>query len=117
MRMHVSLFIVAYITFCHITHNAKLMHNLCAVIGTQACKLFGLFSIIHINKNVHVHMCVHVHKYMYIWIKVHTCVQKHMKIFIYVCIWTHLLCICDQMHLGTCVYVNVDMCINIACVH
>ena len=47
---------------------------------------------------------------------IHMC-KKHMKIFIYVCIWTHLLCICQQMHLGTCDYVNVDMCINIACVH
>ena len=62
------------------------------------------------------YMCVHVHIYMYIWTNAHTYVQS-MKLFIYVCIWTHLLCLCQQMHLGTCIYVNVDMCINIACVH
>ena len=71
----------------------------------------------------------------YIWTKMYMCTcvcmftymctygQKHihmcinMKIFIYVCIWTHLLCLSQQMHLDTYVYVNVNMCINITCVH
>ena len=77
--------------------------------------MFGSLSIIHMTKNVHVHMCVHVHLYMHIWTKyIHMCIN--MK-FSYVCIWTHLLCLCQQIYLGTCVYVNVDMYIKIACVH
>ena len=28
-----------------------------------------------------------------------------------------LLCLCQHMHLGMCVYVNVDMRINIVCAH
>ena len=67
------------------------------------------------TKNVHMHMCVHVHIYMHIWTKhIHMC--KNMKIFM--CAYGHICCAyIKQMHLGTCVYVNVDMCINIACVH
>ena len=55
----------------------KLVHNLCAIIGTQAYRLFCSLSIIHVNKNVHVHMCVHIDIHMYIWTKTHTYVQKH----------------------------------------
>ena len=59
--------------------------------------------------------CMFTYTCTYGQMHIHMC--KNMKHFIYVCIWTHLLCLCQQMHIGTCVYVNVDMCINIACVH
>ena len=57
--------------------------------------------------------CSHIHVLMD---KSHTYVQKHENFHIYMDMDT-LLCLCQQMHLGTCAYVNVDMCINIACVH
>ena len=64
------------------------------------------------------YMCIHVSMFTYTCTYgqkyIHMC--KNMTIFIYVCKWTHLLCLCQQMHQGTCAYVNVDMCINIACV-
>ena len=59
------------------TKKVKLFNDLCAIIGTEAYRLFGSLSIIHVNKNVHVHMCVHVHIYMYILKKAHAYVQKH----------------------------------------
>ena len=61
--------------------------------------------------------CVCMFTYTCTYGQKHIHMSKNMKHFIYVCIWTHLLCLCQQMHLGTCVYVNADMCINITCVH
>ena len=61
-------------------------------------------------------LCMFIYTYVHMD-KAHTYMQKHENVYVYLCIWTHLLCLCQQMHLGTCVYVNVDMCINIVCVH
>ena len=74
------------------------------------------------------------HFKLYMWTKMYTCTcvcmftytctygqstyicAKTWK-FSYILIWTHLLCLCQQVHLGICVRVNGDMWINIACVY
>ena len=57
--------------------------------------------------------CSHIHVHME---KAHIYVQKHEHFHMCMHMDTSVV-LMSTIHLGTCVYVNVDMCINIACVH
>ena len=90
--------------------------------GTSIMNPFTSLQIVWLTFNhtceqkytcTHVCACSHIHVHM----DKSTYICAKTWKFSYVCIWTHLLCICQQMHLVTCEYVNVDRCINIVWIH
>ena len=87
---------------------AKLVHNLCAIIRTQAYRLFGLLSIIHVKICTCACVCMLTYTCTYVQQHIHMCNSENFHICMYMDTSTvHMLtnaprhmcvCKCQYMH-------------------